>query len=87
MKFFHRRVTIVDGHVLLLNSLDWTNTGIAFIFLTVNLCRKSTMKELHLYPMGRQVTTVNNTVFINYPMGELYIVSPVASLYSRTFLS
>ena len=45
------------------------------------------MKELHLYPTGRQVTTVNNTVFITYPMEELYIVSPVASLYNRTFSS
>ena len=35
---------------MLLKSLDWTNTGISFIFLTENLCRKSTMKELHLCP-------------------------------------
>ena len=34
---------------MLLNSLDWKNTGISFIFLTVNLWHKSTMKELHLY--------------------------------------
>ena len=27
----------VAGHVLLLNSLDWTDTGISFILLTVNL--------------------------------------------------
>ena len=40
-----------------------------------------------IYPTGRQVTTVNNTVFITYPMGELYIVSPVASLYNRPFSS
>ena len=45
------------------------------------------MKELHLYPTGREVTTVNNTVFITYPMGQLYIVSPVASLYNRRFSS
>ena len=45
------------------------------------------MKELHLYLMWRQVTTVNNTVFITYPMGELFIVGPVASLYNRTFSS
>ena len=45
------------------------------------------MKELHLYPVGRQVTTVNNTLFITYPMEELYIVSPVASLYNITFSS
>ena len=30
-------LTHVAGHVMLLNSLDWTNTGISFIFLTVNL--------------------------------------------------
>ena len=36
---------------------------------------------------GSQVTTVNNTVFITYPMGELYIESPVASIYNRTFSS
>ena len=29
--------TYIAGHVLLLKSLDWTNTGISFIFLTVNL--------------------------------------------------
>ena len=40
--------TYVAGNVLSLNSLDWTNTGISFIFLTINLGRKSTMKELHL---------------------------------------
>ena len=29
--------TYVTGHVLLLNSLDWTNTGVSFILLAVNL--------------------------------------------------
>ena len=38
-------MTYVAG---LLYSLDWTNTGISFIFLMVNLLRKSAMKELHL---------------------------------------
>ena len=47
----------------------------------------STMKELHLYPTGMQVTTMNNTVFITYPMERLYIVSPVASSYNITFSS
>ena len=28
VKFFHRRLTYIAGHVLLLNSLDWTITGI-----------------------------------------------------------
>ena len=29
--------TYVAGHILLINSLDWTDTGISFILLTVNL--------------------------------------------------
>ena len=30
-------VDSVAGHVLLLNSLDWTNTCISYIFLKVNM--------------------------------------------------
>ena len=34
-----------------INTLDWTNTGISYIFLTVKVLRtcKSTIKELHIY--------------------------------------
>ena len=39
----------VVGHVMVLNSPDWTNAGFSFIDLTVNLFRHPTLIEHGLY--------------------------------------
>ena len=36
---------------------------------------------------GSQVMTVNNTVFITYPMLRTVLESPVTSMFNRTFSS
>ena len=58
--------TYVAGHVLLLNSIDRTNTGISYTFLTVKLWRKSTMKELHIYIHLPLCQVHNNYFTVNY---------------------
>ena len=70
----------VVGHVVLVYSLDWTNAGISFIFLTVNLFRN--------YPY-RLSTSYSKSVLLmySYRVSTLTFYQPKMCLSELSFLS